>query len=119
MLVSGLVFNLSPGLAGEAAFEQLQRHPALTLGSRMGNLLPASLATEDVRECRDFHDQMQATPGVEFVDVVYVGFEDDVAQTAKSAVAQVAQPARSESHRADLAIGDTAGRAACATTQPN
>ncbi len=77
MLVSGLVFNLSPGLAGDAAFDLLQRHPALTLGPRVGNLLSAALTTSDVAQSRDFHDQMQATRGVEYVDVVYVGFEED------------------------------------------
>jgi|GEM_PF-2758608 hypothetical protein len=77
MLVSGLVFNLSSGLAGDAAFAQLQRHPALTLGPRAGNLVPAALSTADVKQSRDFHDQMQAMPGVEYVDVVYVGFEED------------------------------------------
>jgi hypothetical protein len=112
MLVSGLVFNLSPGLAGQAAFEQLQRNPALMLGARTGNLLPASLVTEDVKQSRDFHDQMSATPGVEYVDVVYVGFEEhDVTQTA--------QPALREFSTADSAIGDTAGRTATATTLSN
>jgi hypothetical protein len=77
MPVSGLVFNLSNDAAGDEAFVALQARSELTLGMRAGKLVPAALETPDVRSSRAMHDWIASQPGVKFVDVVWVNFEEN------------------------------------------
>jgi hypothetical protein len=77
MPVSGLILRLSEGPAGAAGFAALQSCPELTLGERAGCWLPAALSARDVAHSREVHDRLTTLPGVEFVDVVYVNFEEE------------------------------------------
>jgi hypothetical protein len=77
MPVSGLVFNLSNDDEGEAAFAALKSRPELTFGKGAGKLVPAALETSDVQTSRALHEWIASQPGVKFVDVVWVNFEED------------------------------------------
>lgn len=78
MPISGLVLTLSadPALAA-AATAALDARPEITPGAARERWLPVALDANDDTESRALHDWLQALPGVEFVDVVYVNFETD------------------------------------------
>ncbi|HWQ93226.1 MAG TPA: hypothetical protein VN673_16245, partial [Clostridia bacterium] len=77
-MISGLVLTLSadPALAREAK-TLLQRRPELVLGECRERWLPVAAEVADVAAGRDLHDWLSEVPGVEFVDVVQVNFEED------------------------------------------
>lgn len=78
MITSGLVLTLSsdPALAREAE-ATLRARPELTLGAVQQRWLPLAAETPDVRSSRDLHDWLSALPGIDFVDVVQVNFEEE------------------------------------------
>lgn len=77
MITSGLVLTLSsdPVQAGRAR-AALQARSELTLGQPSQRWLPLVAETTDVRAGRDLHEWLSGVPGVEFVDVVHVSFEE-------------------------------------------
>jgi hypothetical protein len=77
MITSGLVLTLTanPDLAQQARASLAARRE-LTLGQAAHRWLPAVAEAEDVPASRDLHDWLQTVPGVEFVDVVHVNFDD-------------------------------------------
>ena len=77
MLTSGLVVTLSsnPAKAAEA-MTALQRRPEFTFGERNDRWLPLVMETSGDTESRELHDWVKALPGVEFVDVAYVNFDE-------------------------------------------
>lgn len=76
-MTSGLVLTLNadPAVARQAQ-ALLQSRPELTLGECNQRWLPLVAETPDVPASRDLHDWLNQLPGVEFVDVVHVSFED-------------------------------------------
>lgn len=83
MITSGLVLTLAadPGLAREARTILLNR-PELTLGIQTARWLPVVAEAPDVAASRDLHDWLSSLPGIDFVDVVHVDFqESEVAET--------------------------------------
>lgn len=79
MPTSGLVLTLSPDaeLAAQAVARVCAR-PEFTPGGRNGRWLPVAMEAGDDAQSRDLHEWLHALPGVEFVDVVYVNFDDKV-----------------------------------------
>ena len=77
MPVNGLLLTLSnnTGLA-DAARSQIARRPDVSLGDASGRWQPLAVDTPDVKAAHDFHEWLEALPGVEQVDVIYVGFDE-------------------------------------------
>ena len=77
MLTSGLVITLSANAAKAAeAIATLRARPELTFGDRNDRWLPLVMETCGEAESRELHDWVQTLPGVEFVDVAYVNFDE-------------------------------------------
>ncbi len=77
MITSGLVITLSldAALAAQVIPTLSTRHE-FTPGERNDRWLPVAMEARDDAESRELHDWLHALPGVEFVDVVSVHFED-------------------------------------------
>lgn len=88
MITSGLVLTLNadPNLAGQVQ-SALQARPEFTLGTVAQRWLPVVCEVPDVSASRDLHDWLHALPGVEFVDVVQVNFEE--AEVSKAIIPEV------------------------------
>ena len=78
MPISGLVITLSPvaELAAQA-IATLGARPEFTPAERNDRWLPVAMEARDDAASRDLHDWLCTLPGVEFVDVVYVNFDED------------------------------------------
>jgi hypothetical protein len=78
MIISGLLLTLSEDVRlAESAEATLRARPEFTLADRSQRWLPVVIEVEDVRASRDLHDWLDALPGVDFVDVVQVNFEEE------------------------------------------
>jgi len=77
MITSGLVLTLTSDatLAAEA-IAKVSARDEFTPGDRNDRWLPIAMEARDDAASRDLHDWLHALPGVEFVDVVYVNFEE-------------------------------------------
>lgn len=77
MLTAGLLLNLKDGDATAAAVTcELQAHAAFQPGMSEGRWLPVVMEAADDAESRTLHDWVAALPGVAFVDVVHVNFDE-------------------------------------------
>lgn len=77
MITSGLVLTLNADAAlAEQAVASLRTRPEFTPGERSARWLPVALEAADDDASRVAHDWLNALSGVDFVDVVYVNFED-------------------------------------------
>jgi hypothetical protein len=77
MITSGLVITLSTqaNLAAQAV-AQINARAEFMPGERNVRWLPVAMEARDDAESRDLHDWVHALPGVEYVDVVSVNFEE-------------------------------------------
>lgn len=77
MITSGLVITLrsDPGLAAQV-MATLAAHHEFMLGEPNDRWLPVVMEALDDATSRDLHDWLHALPGVEYVDVVSVNFEE-------------------------------------------
>lgn len=77
MPVNGLLLKLSPNpeLAA-AARTRIANRPEAMLGGAQDRWQPLVADTADVKAAHDFHEWLEALPGVEQVDVIYVGFDE-------------------------------------------
>jgi hypothetical protein len=77
MPVNGLLLTLSPdsGLADEA-LARITARAEVSLGEPQGRWQAIAVDTPDVKTAHDFHEWLEALPGVEQVDVIYVGFDE-------------------------------------------
>ncbi|MEM9415075.1 MAG: hypothetical protein AAGA29_06290 [Planctomycetota bacterium] len=91
MPVSGLVVTLAhPGTDAEAAAAWLQGHPSFTVGEpdpSSPRRLPVTLDTADRAEDKRLWKEMQDHPGIEFVDVACVFFEEEEEEALPAAQA--------------------------------
>lgn len=80
MPISGLILTLNADteLAAQAVASVSER-PEFMPGERNARWLPVAMEARDDAESRDLHDWLNALPGVDFVDVVYVNFDEDEA----------------------------------------
>ena len=77
MITSGLVITLSADAALAAhAIASVSARPEFTLGGRNDRWLPVAMEAHDDAASRDLHDWLHALPGVDYVDVVSVNFEE-------------------------------------------
>ena len=79
-MISGLVATLTADatLAG-LALQAIGEHPALELGSPAGRRLPLVLETATPTESHALGEWLVELPGVEYVDVAFVHWDDDLA----------------------------------------
>jgi hypothetical protein len=75
MPVSGLVVTLCSERQ-ETALDAIRSHAAFSPGRLCGQWLPVAMEARDDAESRSLHDWLQSLPGVSFVDVVAVNFDD-------------------------------------------
>lgn len=77
MPVNGLLVKLSmdPRLA-DAALARISERPEVMLGDARERWQPLVVDSPDVRTSHDFHEWLEAMPGIEHVDVIYVGFDE-------------------------------------------
>jgi hypothetical protein len=80
MPISGLILTLNADaeLAAQAV-ATVSTRPEFTPGERKARWLPVAMEARDDAASRDLHDWLNALPGVDFVDVVYVNFDEDEA----------------------------------------
>jgi len=77
MIISGLLLTLSEDARlADGAEAALRARPEFTLAERSRRWLPVVIEVPDVAASRDLHDWLNALPGVDFVDVVQVNFEE-------------------------------------------
>jgi len=77
MPINGLLLTLSPdsGLA-ESARARIASRAEVSLGETNERWQALAVETPDVKAAHDFHEWLEALPGVEQVDVIYVGFDE-------------------------------------------
>ena len=78
MLTTGLLISLHSSVSSVA--DRLRAHPAITVGEVADHWLPVAVEAEDDESCRECHDWIAAQPGVAYVDVVHVNFEEPAAE---------------------------------------
>ena len=76
----GLLISLDSAPSG-AVEQRLREHPSITVGTPADRWLPVAVEAQDDLQCREFHDWIAAQPGVAFVDVVHVNFEEPTADS--------------------------------------
>jgi hypothetical protein len=77
MPVNGLIVTLSPdSLLANAALTRISTRSEVSLGVTQDRWQPLAVDTPDVKAAHDFHEWLEALPGVERVDVIYVGFDE-------------------------------------------
>lgn len=79
MITSGLVITLSSDAKLAAtALDQIAARPEFTAEARQDRWLPVAMEACDDAQSRELHNWLHDLPGVEFVDVVYVNFNEDI-----------------------------------------
>lgn len=78
MLTTGLLISLHSSVSSVA--DRLRARPAITVGEVADHWLPVAVEAEDDESCREYHDWIAAQPGVAYVDVVHVNFEEPAAE---------------------------------------
>ena len=77
MPVSGLVVTFSDDkLISDQAFNAIESNPQINIGPRNDKRMAIVLDTDSNLKDRFLWDWLNALPGVLFVDVVFVGFEN-------------------------------------------
>jgi len=83
MPISSLAITLSRDSAlAEAARRALDTEACIEIGDRVGHRLPVVVDTVDRNEDRRVWEWLNGLDGVEFVDVVFIHFDDDEPTTA-------------------------------------
>lgn len=76
MPVNGLILTLSPDVAlANQAVARIAREIGVKMGPTQDRWQPLAVDLADVAAAHDFHEWLEAQPGVERVDVIYVGFD--------------------------------------------
>lgn len=78
MQINGLLVTLAPQSRAkcEAVARQLAARTELSVGELNDRWLPVAMEAADDAHARELHDWIGTQPGVEFVDVVSVSFDD-------------------------------------------
>lgn len=79
-LTSGLIISMTRDAEAARLRAALSGREGVMLGDEEGHWLPAAIEAEDEERLRELHDWIAAQPGVAFVDVVHVNFEETPAQ---------------------------------------
>lgn len=77
MPINGLLLTMSAdsGLA-ESARRRMSGRAEIEIGEGNGRWLPVAVEASDVKSAHDFHDWLESLPGIEQVDVIYVGLDE-------------------------------------------
>ncbi|MBL9181232.1 MAG: hypothetical protein JNN17_03765 [Verrucomicrobiaceae bacterium] len=75
-LTSGLLISLAHDERAFGLRQALDEKEGVTAGLPEGRWQPAAIEAEDDARLRELHDWIAALPGVAFVDVVHVNFDD-------------------------------------------
>ncbi len=79
MPVNGLLLTLSAdSVLAEDARRSIATRSEVELAPRQDRWQPLAVDTKDVRAAHDFHEWLESLPGVEQVEVIYVGFEEPI-----------------------------------------
>jgi hypothetical protein len=79
MPLNGLLLKLSANTRmAEAALASISSRNEVMLGDAKERWQPLVVDTSDVKEAHDFHEWLEALPGVEQVDVIFVGFDEPI-----------------------------------------
>ncbi|MEX2581407.1 MAG: hypothetical protein WD342_20290 [Verrucomicrobiales bacterium] len=74
--MNGLLVTLtSDRRRAEAVRALISSRSGVALGPLRDRWQPLAVDTPDVKSAHDFHEWLEALPGVEQVDVIYVGFD--------------------------------------------
>ena len=86
MQINGLLVTLAAQSRTkcEAVARQLAGRAELSIGELNDRWLPVAMEAADDAHARELHDWIGAQPGVEFVDVVSVSFDDSECGCAES-----------------------------------
>ncbi|RYD35638.1 MAG: hypothetical protein EOP86_07960 [Verrucomicrobiaceae bacterium] len=76
MLTTGLLLSLHQSAPIAELTRCLAEHPAFSPGTLQGSWLPVVMEAADDAESRELHDWVAEQPGVAFVDVVHVNFDE-------------------------------------------
>jgi len=76
MVAAGLLLSLDPQEPVGRLSARLVAGGAVFPGAVEGSWLPVAVEAEDDAGLRELHDWIAGLPGVAFVDVVHVSFED-------------------------------------------
>lgn len=83
MSISGLVITLAEEpQQRDATLRALATHAGIELGATIENRVAAVAETNDRNEDAALWDWLHALPGVQFVDVAYVHFDEDEPRAA-------------------------------------
>ncbi|MBL9178160.1 MAG: hypothetical protein JNM65_08860 [Verrucomicrobiaceae bacterium] len=75
-LTSGLIISVTRDDEAAGLRAVLSARDDVTPGEPEGRWLPAAIEAEDDARLRELHDWIASRPGVAFVDVVHVNFDD-------------------------------------------
>lgn len=76
MPINGLLVTLSQDRhLAEAACAQVASRGEVVMGEGKGRWQPLAAELGSVAEAHDFHEWLESLPGIERVDVVYVGID--------------------------------------------
>ncbi len=76
MISVGLLISLESSEACDGLAERLSAKGTVFPGAAEGRWLPVAAEAETDEALRELHDWIAGLPGVAFVDVVHVNFED-------------------------------------------
>lgn len=77
MPINGLLLTMSPdSLLAESVRTMISGRAEVSLGETNERWQALAVDTPDVKSAHDFHEWLEALPGVEQVDVIYVGFDE-------------------------------------------
>lgn len=76
MVTAGLILSLETQYSLENLTSVLSGHDSVFPGSADGSWLPVAIEAEDDGGMRVIHQWLAALPGVAYVDVVHVNFDD-------------------------------------------
>lgn len=108
MQINGLLVTLAPQswTKCEAIARRLAGRKELSIGELNDRWLPIAMEATDDTHARELHDWIGAQPGVEFVDVVSVSFDDGEVSPADSEIPQIEESIRGRSK----SVGNAAGK---------
>jgi hypothetical protein len=76
MITAGLLLSLHRDAPVADLTRCLAEHPAFLPGTVQGTWLPVAMEATDDVQSRELHEWIAAQPGVAFVDVVHVNFDE-------------------------------------------
>jgi len=89
MPISGLAITLERDAAlAEQARRALAGDERIELGPQNDNRIAATIETQSQQEDRQLRDWINALPGVTYVDIVFIHFDDDHAADESDARSQ-------------------------------